>query len=408
MKKILTLSLVFVLLLIPIYALASCDGCSSAEIEVVTLANTPSDLVQDKSATTDEEIVLRWSANGNPSDTRYTLEYSTDNVNWFTAIDKEIDVLTGNVTGLMPNTPYYFRVSSYNKDNPPVTNGQYAYANGGMPVYTKPSAPDPSKKPSVGGNIDVNDLIIEWENEDGTDTKLYLDDELLAVYPKDENPRTDSQRINDLIEVTPDTKYEFYITYENDAGESEPSEKLVVWTDANPAKDLRVTNRTLDSITVEIDPNGNPVGRTQYEYEIYDVNGTLISSIRKTDITHTFTDLDAGLYTISVTTINSMENPNPPAPKVIDTISIQTGTVPPAPTVTTKPTEYSIEVTMIPEYTESVVFRLILKDENDNIVQSTDWAKENEGWAKDGFVYTFTDLQPNKKYNVVAEAKYDE
>lgn len=393
-KKIIWTTILTLMLLVPYAVFAQTN---SSTIEVTTLANTPADVVLERA--NDTSLEISWSANGNPSYTKYTVEYSLDKSNWFVAHDK-VEQTNATISGLQPKTNYYVRVASYNLLGE--TNGKYAYLNGEKPVETKPSVPDTAPKP-------INDgTLIEWENTNDADTIIIVDGDEYAGSNRNESPRRKSLDLGDLIALTPDTKYEIQIVYENESGRSAPSDALIIWTDANPAKDLKVIDKTVDSITVSIDPNGNPLGKTQYEYTITDSKGLVIDTVLKTDTEHTFENLLEGTYTIKVSTFNSEANTNQPAPKKAGELEILASTNVSAPTIQTVPSESSIMATLTTPQTEGMEFRIVLYDASGNELGSTDWAKEGEGWAVSGLTYTFEDLQPNTQYKITGEVRIAE
>lgn len=363
---------------------------STTTINVVTLAKIPSNLTLDSAAATDTSLPLRWEANGNPSNTGYTLEMSEDQTNWTLLQDKGIDDLQEVVTGLTGNKTYYFRVSSYNQDSPPKTNGVYLTGQ----FLTKPAKPV-----APTGSADGQTITVNWTNEPGTTTKLFDgNDQQIEIN------NGDTSKV--LMDLTPDTPYEYYIIYFNSTGDSTPSEKVTVWTDAKIPANLRTNDSTETSLTVAIDGNGNP-STTEYKYRISTMEDSAIAeSDWTTELTYTFSNLTPGRYKVYAKARNNVQNPNP---KETAEIELVTGTVPTAPTVDTVPTEDSITVTLTPNSDPTnVEFRLILQDENEQEISSTDWAQQGTGWAASELKYTFTGLQPNRKYKVRGEARYAE
>ncbi|MFS0557239.1 triple tyrosine motif-containing protein [Brevibacillus sp. 179-C9.3 HS] len=366
------------------------SAVSTTIVNVVTLAKTPANLTLDTEAATDASLPLRWDANGNPSNTGYTLEMSEDQTDWTVLLDKGIDDMEEAVTGLVGNKMYYFRVSSFNQDSPPKTNGEYLTGQ----FLTKPAKPA-----TPTGSVDGQTITVNWENEPGTTTKLFdSNDQQLTI--------DDGDTSKTLADLTPDTAYEFYIVHSNTTGDSVPSDKVKIWTDAKEPANLRVTDSTETSLTVAIDANGNP-STTQYKYRIITIDGTAIDeSDWTTDLTYNFGSLSPGRYRVYAKARNNPQNPNA---KETAEIELVTGTVPAAPTVNTVPTEDSITVTLTPNSdSTNVEFRIVLQDENGQEVATTDWAQQGTGWAASELTYTFTGLQPNRKYKVLGEARYAE
>jgi hypothetical protein len=366
------------------------SGVSTTTINVVTLAKTPTNLTLDKTAATDTSLPLRWDANGNPSNTGYTLEVSEDQTNWTVVQDNSIDDMEETVSGLAGNKMYYFRVSSFNQDSPPKTNGEYLTGQ----FLTKPAKP-----PAPTGSVDGQTITVNWENEPGTTTKLFdSNDQQLTI--------SDGDTSKTLADLTPDTAYEFYIVHANATGDSVPSDKVKLWTDAKVPANLRVTDSTESSLNIAIDANGNP-STTQYKYRITTIDGTAVDeSDWTTDLTYNFSSLSPGRYKVYTKARNNPQNPNA---KETAEIELVTGTVPAAPTVNTVPTEDSITVTLTPNSDPTnVEFRIVLKDENGQEVATTDWTQQGTGWAASELMHTFTNLQPNKKYKVLGEARYAE
>lgn len=385
LRILLTTLCVLTLVSVQVYA---ASPSSSTTIQVVTLANTPTDLVLDSANATDSAYPVSWSNGGNPNNTAYTLEISQDGTTWTTIQDKAIDDLEETVTGLQGNTTYDVRVSSYNQDTPPKTNGQYLTGQ----ILTKPSKPATPTASVVDQTITVN-----WTNVDGTATKL-LDGSDTEV------PIIQGETSVVIPDMTPDTMFKYYVIHSNETGDSVPSDKVSVWTDAKPPSNLQTVSVTEDSIEVSIDPNGNPP-TTEYQYRITQQDGTAVNqSGWVTDTTYTFTGLTPGEYIVYAKARNNPANPNQ---KETSEISLATGTIPPTPGLNTTPTETTITATLIPNDTSSnVEYRLALLDSDGNELESTGWAKEGEGWTVDGFEYTFSGLNPNQKYKVAAYARY--
>ncbi|MCG5254148.1 fibronectin type III domain-containing protein [Brevibacillus agri] len=366
------------------------SAVSTTTVNVVTLAKTPSNLTLDTEAATDTSLPLLWDANGNPSNTGYTLEMSEDQTDWTVVQDKGIDDMEETVTGLAGNKMHYFRVSSYNQDSPPGTNGEYLTGQ----FLTKPAKP-----PAPTGSVDGQTITVNWGNEPGTTTKLFDGkDQQLTIDDGDTNKT--------LADLTPDTAYEFYIVHSNTTGDSVPSDKVKIWTDAKDPANLRVTDSTETSLAIAIDANGNP-STTQYKYRITTIDGTAIDeSDWTTDLTYNFSSLSPGRYKVYAKARNNTQNPNV---KETAEIELVTGTVPAAPSVETVPTEDSITVTLTPNSdSTNVEFRIVLQDENGQEVAVTDWAQQGTGWAAFELTYTFTGLQPNRNYKVLGEARYAE
>jgi len=385
--RVLALVTLFSLLSTSVYAASQ---SSSATIDVVTLANTPSNLTINTAQATDTSLPVQWEVNGNPSNTGYTLEMSPDNSTWTILQNNAVDDLSETATNLSANTKYYFRVSSYNQDSPAKTNGQYATGE----FFTKPAKPS-----TPTGAVNGLDITLNWENVAGTTTKVFnAADELQTTVPSDTSKTYNG--------VTPNTQYQYYIVHTNQTGDSVPSDKVILWTDANPPSNLAVTNRTETSIDVSIDANGNPEG-TEYQYRITKSDGTPVSVTDwMTDLTHSFSGLVAGQYRVIAKARNSASNTVKPLQETAE-IELTTGTVPVAPKVEITPTETSLEVTLAPQSdTTNVEFKIVLKDENGTEVASTDWSQQGAGWASSSLAYTFDNLSPNKKYKVQAEARY--
>ncbi|MDT3418196.1 hypothetical protein QO009_004121 [Brevibacillus aydinogluensis] len=361
---------------------------SETVVTTVTLANTPVNLVLDKTNATDTTLPISFEANGNPSNTRYTVEISSDNSNWTVIQDKEIDVLSLTAGSLTGNKQYFFRVSSYNQDTPSKTNGEFLTGS----FYTKPSKPA-----APTGTVNNQDITVTWANEPGTTTKLFDgSNQEIQIDPADTSKNLPGQ--------TPDTKFEYYVIHSNETGDSVPSDKLVLWTDAVIPANLQVIDRTQSSLKVSIDSNGNPAS-TLYQYRLAKTDGTTVDTSNwVAQTTYEFTGIAAGEYKIFAKAKN---NPSNPTAKETAEIEITTGTVPVAPTATVTPTEDSIKVDLTPgSSTDGVEYQITLMDANDTEVASTGWAKSGEGWAATGLSHTFTNLSPNKKYKVQAEARY--
>jgi hypothetical protein len=384
----LVISTVLILSLIIFQSVRAASSISFSEIEVITLANTPSNLTLDKANTTDTSLAVRIESNGNPLNTKYTYEVSPDNINWTIVENQALDKLATNIGGLSGNQYYYVRVSSYNQDQPPISNGQYIIEQ----FLTKPSKPS-----TPTGSVDGQNITINWTNVSGTTTKLF--DGSNQPIPIDAGSNS-----KELLDLTPDTQYTFYIVHENETGDSDKSDYFIIWTDAKPPTNLRQVTSTDTSITVQIDANGNPA-TTNYQYRITKKDGTPVAvSPWTTDTTYEFTSLDPGEYKIFAKSKNHPLNPNG---KETEEIEILAGTIPAAPTITAETTETTLTAELTPVSDPSnVEFRIVLLNESGTEIDSTTWAKQGEDWATNGIKYTFKNLNPNKKYKVRGEARY--
>jgi|GEM_PF-5076962 len=360
---------------------------SSTTVDVVTLAKTPSALTMNAQQATDMSLPISWQANGNPSNTLYTLEKSEEGQAYTVVQNQGVDDLNEVVSGLAGNKVYYFRVSSYNQDSPPKTNGQYITGQ----FLTKPSKPATPTAQAEG-----QDITVEWANVIGTTTKLF--DNAAAV-------TIDANATSKVLQnQTPDTAYQYYVVHNNETGDSVPSDKITVWTDAKVPNNLAVTDSTETSIDISIDSNGNP-NTTQYQYRIIKADGTPVhQSTWTTHKTYSFTGLTAGQYKIYAKAKNNVSNPTQ---KDTAEIELITGTIPTAPAVESVPAENSVEITLVPSSdTTNVEFQIVLFDKEGNEVTKTTWEKPGSGWAADGLTYTFENLNPNQKYQVEGLARY--
>ncbi|AYB41736.1 hypothetical protein D5F52_26650 (plasmid) [Brevibacillus laterosporus] len=374
----------------PIRAYATSPS-SEIMVDAVTLANTPAQLQIDKVETTDVKLKVNYDANENPQNTFYSVDISLDNHSWEMKQDKSMDNLKTELKDLKPNTKYFVRVYSYNQDNPHQTNGKYLTGE----FLTKPAKPNP---PVV--SIENQDINLNWELEPGTNAKL-LDSksELITILPSETSKKIES--------VIPDTKYEFSLVHSNETGDSEQSEKVVVWSDVKPPTNLRKLSSTEKTIMVGIDNNGNP-DTTTYKYKIVDLDGNKLSESEWINGTeYEFNNLKPGLYKVFVKARNNLKNP-----KAFETteIELETGTIPTPVTIETVPSSETIEIKLISNSTgsEVVEYRIIILGDDNSEIQTLDWTEDGKGWAKDGLQHTFDKLSSNTKYIVKGFARFKE
>ncbi|MED4353597.1 fibronectin type III domain-containing protein [Schinkia azotoformans] len=361
---------------------------STGTVEVITLANTPSNLTMKMNETTDTKLSLAWEENSNPlAVTKYKLEYSDDGNQWTEAqMDQD---LNETIVGLTGNTRYHVRISSWNQDSPAKTNGSYLTSQ----FMTKPA------KPAVpNGSVDAQTIKVNWINVPNTTTKLYMNGNEQLINAEDISKTFDG--------LTPNTPYEITIAYENETGVSDLSENLVVYTDAIKPTHLQLIDRSQTSLTLSIDSNGNPDG-TEYQYRIENEEGAELSvSSWMTAREFEFTNLEPGQYKIFAKARNSSENTVRPL-EATKEIQLTAGTVPSAPQVTTTKTENSVSVQLsAASGTTNVEFRIVLKDASNQIIDETEWSKLGEGWASNGLQTTFNGLSPNAKYKIEGLARY--
>ncbi|MBN1621017.1 MAG: hypothetical protein JW871_00310 [Endomicrobiales bacterium] len=91
---------------------------SSMEISSFTYPNPPSDITT--SSRTTRSIALEWSDNSNPSYTRYTVQYSTDNWVTFPVIMRLADSTTHLHSVLMEGVTYSYKIWATNNDGIPL------------------------------------------------------------------------------------------------------------------------------------------------------------------------------------------------------------------------------------------------------------------------------------------------
>ncbi|MBG9790967.1 triple tyrosine motif-containing protein [Brevibacillus laterosporus] len=388
-KKLLTVACLLSMCT-PLVAYAA-SSVSETTVDVVTLANTPTKLQIDKEATTDKKLVLSYESNGNPSNTYYSVDISLDEKEWEIKQDKSLDNLKAEVSDLKANTKYFVRAYSFNQGSPQQTNGEFVTGN----FLTKPEKPDAPK-----GSVTDQEIILTWDLIQGVIPKLFDNkNESISIGTTDTSKKIES--------VIPDTKYEFSLVHSNETGDSEPSEKVVVWSDVKPPTNLRKLSSTEKTIMVGIDNNGNP-DTTTYKYKIVDLDGNKLSEsewINETE--YEFNNLKPGLYKVFVKARNNLKNP-----KAFETteIELETGTIPTPVTIETVPSSETIEIKLISNSTgsEVVEYRIIILGDDNSEIQTLDWTEDGKGWAKDGLQHTFEKLSSNTKYIVKGFARFKE
>ncbi|MBA4533796.1 fibronectin type III domain-containing protein [Brevibacillus halotolerans] len=389
-KKGLLTTVSFLTICFPIRAYAASPS-SETTVNAVTLANTPAQLQIDKVETTDVKLTVNYDANENPHKTFYSVDVSLDNHSWEMKQDKSMDNLRAELKELKPNTKYFVRVYSYNQDDPHQTNGKYLTGV----FLTKPAKPNPPVVSIVNQDIKLN-----WQLESGTNAKLLdSENELITIVPSETSKK--------IERVIPDTKYEFSLVHSNETGDSEPSEKIAVWSDVKPPTNLRKLSSTEQTITVGIDNNGNP-DTTTYKYRVVDLDGKKLSESEWINVSkYEFNNLKPGLYKVYVKARNNLLNP-----KIYETpeIELETGTIPTPVTIETVPLADKIEIKLISNSTgsEVVEYRIMILGDDNAVIQTLDWTEDGKGWAKNGLQHTFEKLSSNTKYIVKGLARFKE
>ena len=123
-----------------------------------------------------ESIALSWVDNAD-NESGFVIEISTDNKTFTEAGRVAANVTTHTVSGLIPETVYYFRLKAYSDEG---VNSLYT-STLTTETIGDPSAPKLSENPSPAVDAEVgtaNDVVFTWENA----TKPYYGKVTYAVY----------------------------------------------------------------------------------------------------------------------------------------------------------------------------------------------------------------------------------
>ncbi|MBI4667927.1 MAG: NHL repeat-containing protein [Elusimicrobia bacterium] len=95
-------------------------GASSATITAYTLSTAPVNLAVSTGSVTHNSLTLAWDTNTNPAGTYYSIQKSSaaEFIAFSTAVpvSDSLILTTKTLTGLLPETTYFFRILSYNGD----------------------------------------------------------------------------------------------------------------------------------------------------------------------------------------------------------------------------------------------------------------------------------------------------
>ncbi|MHC1694828.1 MAG: fibronectin type III domain-containing protein [Eubacteriales bacterium] len=215
---------------------------TNAAVPSLTLTAQPSGI----------EVKVTVAPNGNMSGTQYQVEVSlTGGVEFSPIADKTTAWSTTTdtaITGLIPGTQYYFRVSARNGNNGAGTSQTSAHSEI-VSTYTVVGQPD---QPTTS-DFTLNSITVSWNEVTGaTGYKLYRD----GVY----EAQTSALTYKDTA-LTPNSAYTYSVTALNEGGMSEHStDSVTVYTKAALPTSAAVADATSDRLIFNITPsNANDV-----------------------------------------------------------------------------------------------------------------------------------------------------
>jgi hypothetical protein len=258
------------------------SGGSSLKSQIITrytLAAVPEIVLQ--SATVDS-ITMSINNNGNPRDTKYRLERSTDGTNWASVEDFTINSDDGETTaytnsGLNPGTVYNYRIKAKNND---LIETQYSQA---VSKITLPAAPTGVTVTPSQGTDDA--LIISWTASVGADSF----DVYAKAYDQADFTKIDSDLTGTMTEHTGlfnNTQYTYFVVAKNQSGISAGSQHIQKYTLA-AVPDINSANSG-DTNNLTIDNKGNPLDDAENNPD-----GMILGTVLH-DGGDTWTDLENG------------------------------------------------------------------------------------------------------------------
>ena len=192
-------------------------------------------------------VVLEIGNEENTAGTAYRVEYSTDGDSWATASNYALTSTAGDttsytVTGLLPNTSYYFRVMARNGDG--ITT---SYSDTASRI-TAPDAPNPLTAAAKSETSDS--LNVFWTAPAGAASYDVFCDGTLAV-----DATSDTSTL--LSGFEPNSAHDVYVVSTNTGGDSVDSGTVTRYTLAAVPM-LTLGDATTNTISITINKNGNP------------------------------------------------------------------------------------------------------------------------------------------------------
>jgi titin len=216
-------------------------GANSDVLTVLTLPNAPAAPTNlAANAIGPSGLTLTWSAPAGPI-TGYVVQYST--ASDFSASPQQVTV--GNstsqaITGLSPNTTYYFRVKAQN------AGGESAYSTPPLSVITLPGAPGGL----VASNVTTTSMSLNWTPPGGTVTSYQLDVATNAGFSGATTISGITTLPYALTGLSQNTTYYLRVRAVNTTGNSDNSPSISVLTLPNPPGNLSASGVTATSVTL--------------------------------------------------------------------------------------------------------------------------------------------------------------
>ncbi len=199
-------------------------------------------------ASSTNSVTLEIGNQGNPAGTAYRVEYALNGTDgWtaatnFTLISSAGDNTAYTVTGLQPNTTYYFRVMARNGDS---INTAYS---GTASRITAPGAPNPIAAEAKSETSDS--LNVSWTQPAGA-----VSYDVFCDGSKEVDATADTSAV--LTGFDPNSAHDIYVVATNAGGDSIDSGTVTRYTlPAVPS--LTLGDVTTDTISITISKNGNP------------------------------------------------------------------------------------------------------------------------------------------------------
>ncbi|GEM_PF-6004578 len=256
--------------------------------------DAPTDLTVTNIQST--SLTLSWTDNtsGTNAEDNFIVKYGTSTGSYSTtATTTQANTTSSTVTGLTPNTEYFFVVLATNEAGT-ATSTEFS-------TTTLDSAPTAPTNLTVS-NKSTSTLTLSWDdnaNNETSQTVLYDTDNNSFNNSSSQSANTTSTSITGL---TPNTQYYFKVRSTN-AGGSNDSTVTTTYTTANAPTILSITAVSYDRISLSWNANTNPSGTV---YEVTRVNGEDILLATTTETSYTVTGLDVETtYTFKVRAINA-------------------------------------------------------------------------------------------------------
>ena len=243
--------------------------------EVNTTPDTTPPVISNlqASSVTDTTAIITWTTD-EASDSE--LQHGTSSTSWgnYPSSERNISMVTSHsmtLTGLTPNTTYYFRVGSTDA----ATNGPTVSNESSFTTDTTPDTTPPVISNVQASSITDTTAIITWTTDEGSDSAVQYgpNSSSWGSYPSNQsNGSMVTNHSVTLSGLNPNTTYYFMVRSKDASNNARTSSEMSFTTDPPPDTDspsmvqFPVINYTNDSIDVTFSESNMQNATTEANY----------------------------------------------------------------------------------------------------------------------------------------------